>query len=116
MNANPKRRDVVKALAGAGGLVALGSVATAAQANRNDKPAGGWLDGGRKDEPCANFQQGSVLLLVNKNGDLATAMMTEAKKFTVKANIKGWDEGLIGELVEEGKQIKWSNGSVWKRA
>src|SRR5262249_5272988 len=98
------------------GLVALGSVATAAQANRNDKLAGGWLDEGRKDEPCAIFQQGSVLLMVNKHGNLATAMMTGAKKFTVKANIKGWGEGLIGELVEDGKKISWSNGSTWARA
>jgi hypothetical protein len=40
MNANPKRRDVVKALAAAGGLVALGSVATAAgQTERPQKKA-----------------------------------------------------------------------------
>jgi hypothetical protein len=38
MNANPKRRDVVKALAAAGGLAALGSVAAASgQAERPQK-------------------------------------------------------------------------------
>jgi hypothetical protein len=40
MNANPKRRDVVKARAAAGGLAALGSVAAAAeQAERPQKKA-----------------------------------------------------------------------------
>jgi hypothetical protein len=113
MNANRKRRDVMKALAAAGGLVALGSVAAAAEPEAKNKLAGEWLFEG---QPCAIFQQGSVLLLVNEKGDFATAMMTEAKKFTVKANIKGWDEGLNGELDEDGKKISWSNGSTWTRA
>jgi hypothetical protein len=40
MNANPKRRDVVKALAAAAGLAALGSVAAAAEpAERPQKKA-----------------------------------------------------------------------------
>ena len=39
-------------------------------------------------------------------------MMTEAKKFSVK----GWEDGLSGELVEDGKKITWSNGTAWTRA
>jgi len=116
MTAKVKRRDLIASLAAAGGLLALGGTAGATEPDKNDKLAGEWLMEGRNDEPCAVFQQGRVLLLVNERGDFATAMMTEAKKFTVKSDIKGWEEGLSGELVEEGKQITWLNGTVWKRA
>jgi hypothetical protein len=109
MNAKLKRRDMVKSLAAAGGLLALGGAAVAAAPTQNDKLAGEWLMEGRKDEPCAVFQQGRVLLLVNERGEFATAMMTEAKKFSVK----GWEDGLSGELVEEDKKITWSNGTAW---
>jgi hypothetical protein len=112
MNMNLKRRDVVKTLAAAGGLLTLGSVAAAAAPALIDKPAGEWLMEGRKDEPCAVFQQGRVLLLVNESGELATGSMTEAKKWTVK----GWEDGLTGELVDDGKKITWSNGTNWTRA
>jgi tetratricopeptide (TPR) repeat protein/tRNA A-37 threonylcarbamoyl transferase component Bud32 len=73
------------------------------------KLAGEWFMEGRKEEPCAVFQQGRALLLVNQRGEFATAVMSEPKKFTVK----GWEEGLRGELAEEGKKITWSNGTTW---
>jgi hypothetical protein len=114
MNGKLKRRDVVKAVAAAGGLLVLGGAAAAAEPDRDGTPAGPWLNEGKEDEPCAIFQQGRVLLLVNENGDLATARMTEAKKFvTLKG--EGWEEGLVGELTEKGKAIAWTNGSTWKR-
>jgi WD40 repeat protein/serine/threonine protein kinase len=75
------------------------------------KLGGEWFMEGRKEELCAVFQQGRVLLLVNERGEFATAMMTDAKKFTVK----GWGEGLSGEFVDEGKKITWSNGTTWLR-
>jgi hypothetical protein len=53
MDANLKRRDVMKALAATGGLVALGSVATAAEPEAKNKLVGEWLFEG---EPCAIFQ------------------------------------------------------------
>ncbi len=108
-----RRRDVLKAAAGVGGLLARGSVAAVAAPapDRSSNPAGEWLNEGRKDEPCAIFQQGRVLLLVNEHGDFATARMTEAKKFTVK----GWEDGLAGEVAKEGKEIAFANGSIWKR-
>ena len=52
------------------------------------------------------------MLLVNEEGELATARLTEAKKFVV---LKGWEEGLTGELDDKGKAIAWSNGTTWKR-
>lgn len=74
---------------------------------------GEWLLEGNADQPCAIFQHGRVLLLVNERGDFATARLTEATKLVV---LKGsWDEGLVGELAEEGKTISWSNGSTWKQ-
>jgi hypothetical protein len=60
------------------------------------------------------WKTGKVLLLVNERGDFATAQMTETKKFTVKG-VKGWDDGLVGEIANEGKEIAWANGSTWKR-
>jgi hypothetical protein len=119
MNQKPKRRDAIKAVAAAGGLLVLGGVASAAEPDPKSKPAGEWLNEGREAEPCAIFQQGRILLLVNEAGQLATARMTEAKKFvTVKGllvNGEGWEEGLVGEITDEGKAITWANGSTWKR-
>jgi hypothetical protein len=112
MNANPNRRGMVKTLAATAGLVALGSVATAAEPAQTDKLAGEWLMEGRKEEPCGVFQQGRVLLLVNERGELATGQIAEANKFTVK----GWDDGLVGEVTEKGKKMAWSNGTAWQRA
>jgi hypothetical protein len=103
-----KRRDAFKAVAAGGGLLLLGGAAAAGPKNNL---AGEWFYEGRQDEPCAIFQHGRVLLLVNERGELATARMTEARKFTVK----GWEEGLTGELVKDGKEIAWSNGTAWKR-
>jgi hypothetical protein len=94
-------------------LLALGgATAVAAPApDRSSSPAGEWLHEDREDESCAIFQQGRVLLVVNEHGDLATARLNKAKKFTVK----GWEDGVAGELAEEGKEIIFTNGSTWKR-
>ena len=108
-----KRRDVVKAVAAAGGLLALGGLAGAAEPDKKIMLPGEWLYDGKEDQPCAIFQQGRVLLLVNEEGDLATARITEAAKFVV---LKGdWEEGLVGELAKDGKAIGWANGTTWKR-
>jgi hypothetical protein len=107
-----KRRHVVKAVAAAGGLLALGGLAGAAGLDKKNMLPGEWLYEGKEDQPCAIFQQGRVLLLVNEEGDLATARITEAAKFVV---LTGWEEGLIGELATDGKAISWANGTTWKR-
>ena len=108
------RRDMMKAVAGAGGLLVLGSVARAAEPDKDSKLAGEWLYEGNKDQPCAIFQQGRVLLLVNEDGELATGRVTEAEKFVVLKG-DGWEEGLVGELAKDGKAISWANGTTWKR-
>jgi hypothetical protein len=106
-----RRRDLVKTLAAAGGLFVVGSVASPAEPDKTSKLPGEWLYDGKEDQPCAIFQHGRVLLLVNEEGEFATARLTEAKKFVVH----GWEEGLVGELDDTGKAIAWSNGTTWKR-
>src|SRR5262249_25695300 len=41
-------------------------------AKEASKWAGEWLFDGKEDQPCAIFQQGRVLLLVNERGEMAT--------------------------------------------
>jgi hypothetical protein len=108
------RRDLVKTVSAAGGLLVLGSIASAAEPDKASKLPGEWFYDGKEDQPCAIFKHGRVLLLVNEDGELATARLTEAKKFVVLKG-DGWEEGLVGELDEKGKAIAWSNGSTWKR-
>jgi hypothetical protein len=107
-----KRRDVVKAVAAAGGLLALGGLAGAAEPDKKTELPGEWLYDGKEDQPCAIFRQGRVLLLVNEDGEWATGRVSEAEKFVV---LKGWEEGLVGEVAKDGKAINWSNGTTWKR-
>jgi RNA polymerase sigma factor (sigma-70 family) len=73
---------------------------------------GEWLREGDADRPCAIFQKGRVLLLVNEDGEFATGKIIEANKITTR-----WsqEDGLIGELVDKGKTISWANGTTWKR-
>ena len=114
MNEKLKRRELVRAVAAAGSLLVLGGGAAAAEPVRNSAPAGEWLYEGKEDQPCAIFQQGRVLLAVNENGDLATARMTEAKKFVILKG-DGWEEGLVGQIADKGQAITWGNGTTWKR-
>jgi hypothetical protein len=80
-------------------------------AGETSKWPGEWLMEGNTDQPCAVFQHGRVLLLVNERGEFATGRLTEVTKVAVR----GWEEGLVGELSDEGKTIAWGNGTKWKR-
>ena len=112
-----RRRDLVKTLAAAGGLLALGNVASADEPDETSKLAGEWLYyDGNKNQPCAVFQHGRILLAVNDEGEMATARLTEARKFVVLRGYGGWgEEGLVGKLDMKGTTISWSNGTTWKR-
>jgi hypothetical protein len=44
---------------------------------------GEWLMEGNADQPCAIFQHGRMLLLVNERGEFATGRLTEAAKLIV---------------------------------
>jgi hypothetical protein len=113
MTEKPKRRDVLRATAVAGGVLLLGGAAPA-QAERGSRLAGEWLNEGKVDQPCAIFVQGRVLLVVNEKGDLGTGRVTEAGKFVILKG-DGWEEGLVGELAEGGKVIAWKGGATWKK-
>jgi hypothetical protein len=110
-----RRRDLVKTVAAAGGLLVLGSAVSAAGPDKTSKWPGEWLYDGKEDQPCAIFQHGRILLLVNEEGELATARLTEAKKLVVLKGYGWGEEGLTGELDNKGKAIAWSNGTNWKR-
>jgi hypothetical protein len=112
-----RRRDLVKTLAAAGGLLALGNVASADEPDETSKLAGEWLYyDGNKNQPCAIFQHGRILLAVNDEGEMATARLTEARKFILLRVYGGWgEERLVGKLDKKGKTISWSNGTTWKR-
>lgn len=106
------RRGVAKTVAAAGGLLLLSSVASAEEPNENAPLAGEWFNGGKLNQPCAIFQHGRVLLLINEKGDIASGQMTEANQFAV---LKGWDGGVVGRVGERGKVILWKGGGSWRR-
>ena len=82
-----------------------------APAKEASKWAGEWLFDGKEDQPCAIFQQGRVLLLVNERGEMATGKITGENKIDTR-----WGENdLVGELKDEGKTISWGNDTTWKR-
>lgn len=113
MTKNIKRREIfTKVAIAAGGLLAIKSGASILSAPRIQSFAGNWLYEGK---PCAIFQQGLVLLVVNQGGALATAQITGPNTFVI-AGGAGWDSGLVAELGYRGKQINWSNNTVWTLA
>jgi hypothetical protein len=94
-------------------MLLLGGLASADEPEERTTLTGEWFNGGKLDQPCAVFQQGRVLLLINEKGDIASGQMTEANQFTV---VKGWDAGgLVGRIVERGKVIAWAGGGNWKK-
>ncbi len=95
-------------------LVGNPSVPCAFAQNKADDVAGEWLYEGKMDQPCAIFRHGSVLLLVNQGGHLATGRM-EGKGKVLVISGNGWQKGLRGEVRDGGKSLTWRNGTVWKR-
>jgi len=113
MAKNTNRREVLTKVAiAAGGLLALKSGASELSTFRVQSFAGSWLYEG---QPCAIFQQGLVLLVVNEGGSLATAQITGPNTFVIVAGA-GWDSGLVAEVVNHGRTINWSNNTIWTLA
>lgn len=75
-------------------------------------PAGAWI---YNDLPCAVFQEGEMLILINERGALASARKTGDRTFEVLAG-DGWQTGLVGELDANGNSIRWYNRTTWTRA
>ena len=109
MRAKPGRREAVAA----GAALLLGGAATAQPPMKvDDTLAGEWFNNGKLDQPCAIWQQGRVLLLINEKGDIATGHFTEANAFSI---VKGWEGDLTGRVGDRGKTILWKGGGNWKR-
>lgn len=111
MNTNIKRRDVIKVAIAAGGLFALRGMASEPQNQPIASFAGSWFYQG---QPCAIFQQGAVLLVVNEVGSLATAREIDHASFIILGGA-GWDSGLVANVTNHGRTINWSNNSIWTR-
>jgi hypothetical protein len=79
-----------------------------------DHLAGQWFRDGRPEEPCAIFQEGSVLLLVNERGSLATGRVLDAETFVVIKG-DGWASGLQAAAIDAGHTLVWGNGTFWRR-
>jgi hypothetical protein len=106
------RRNAVKAVAVAGGLLLLGGSVSADQREEPITLTGEWLNGGKADQPCAIIQLGRVLLLINEKGTIATGQITDINQLTV---LKGWDDELPGKVIARGKVILWKGGGRWRR-
>jgi hypothetical protein len=120
-----KRRDLMKAAA-AGGFFALGAGAAdaaggaeAAQPPNAGAWAGEWLLEGRPDQPCAVFQHGRVLLLVNELLHLAVGRVVGFRRIVVTDALtwsdKSQGNGMAGALSADGLTILWENRSTWRR-
>jgi len=71
----------------------------------------GWL---YADQPCAIFQQGNLLLLVNEIGSIGVGLWSIKNTFVVIGGA-GWDLGLVAQVADLGKTINWSNNTTWTR-
>ena len=115
MKTEMKRRDAIKTvIAATGGLLAAKSMASEPEpaSDAVTSFAGTWYYEG---QPCAIFQQGPILLVVQEGGALATAHVTGADTFVIWSG-SGWDSGLEAQLKNRGKTINWADGSVWTKA
>ena len=102
----------MKALAAIGGLLALRGVSFGQNdAMKNGRIANSWFYQG---QPCAIFQQGSMLLLINEAGSVGSGIWTGNNTFTVLGG-SGWAAGLNAEISNHGRTINWSNATVWKQ-
>jgi hypothetical protein len=105
---------ILLAVAPAWRPLAPGNAASAAEPDKTSNLPGEWRREGKEDQPCAIFQHGRILLLVNEEGEFATARLTGANKFVVLKS-EHREEGLVGKLDKNGKTISWSNDTTWKR-
>lgn len=62
---------------------------------------------------CGVFQAGSVLMMVNENGDMATAQI-QGNRLVV---VQGWNvRNLAGQIAGNAQIIQFNNGSQWRKA
>jgi hypothetical protein len=75
-------------------------------------PAGEWFNSGKLDQPCAIFQHGRILLLVNEKGDIGSGRLGSQRIHD--------PERMVGRTggpnYRTGKVIAWKGGGFWRRA
>lgn len=82
----------------------------------NQNLDGLWYFEGDRNTPCAIFQQGPILLLVNERGDVATGKAVADANVVVMNSPDGhWLVGLKATVLENGQALSWANGIVWKK-
>src|SRR5688500_18515067 len=109
------RRTALKTVAlAAGTLLSTEAFAldTKAAKIRTRPIHGSWTFSG---QPCAIFQQGTILLIVNETGELATGRITGPDTFKIISGVH-WDRSLTAQIVDRGERIKWSDGVHWVQA
>jgi hypothetical protein len=62
------------------------------------------------NRPCGIFQAGSILMMVNENGSIATAHV-QGNRFSL---MQGWNAANLSGLITNNV-IRFSNGSEWRR-
>lgn len=77
--------------------------------------SGHWYFEGDKSCPCAIYQTGRMLVLVNEQGAIASGRVMDSNSNIVTLQGAGWQAGLVGELSPDHKQIAWRIGNTWKR-
>jgi hypothetical protein len=111
-----KRREAFKKVAAASGLFMLAGAVSGASKTKSEKVdvslGGEWVIG---DKPCAIFQQGRMLLLVNEKGELGSAKINGGKTIQIFGG-STWKPGLLGQITEKGKVIVWANDVTWIRS
>jgi hypothetical protein len=61
---------------------------------------------------CGILQAGAVLLLVNENGDMATAQI-QGNRVSV---MRGWNAvNLVGLITNNARVLRFNNGSEWQK-
>jgi hypothetical protein len=79
-----------------------------------DNLDGEWFMAGDGNRPCALFQRGRVLLVVNEQGSVATGRVIGPTTLQVIQG-SGWQPGMRAELQDNGRALVWPDGSFWRR-
>jgi hypothetical protein len=74
---------------------------------------GEWLQNGDPSKPCAIFQVGRMMLLVNEHGSMATAVAVGPATLQIMQGT-GWQPGLPADLRDD-RTLVWRNGGFWQR-
>jgi hypothetical protein len=75
--------------------------------------SGEWLQNGDPSRPCAIFQVGRMMLVMNEKGSLATAVAVGPSTLQILQG-SGWQPGLAADL-QDDHTLVWRGGGFWQR-